>query len=443
MGILRALRVAAPLLLLTATVSACAGGGADGPAASPSCAPYAEYQGHRGSTVKVYSSIRDVEADKLARAWEGFQACTGISIDYEGSAGFEADLPGRVKAGAAPDLALFPQPGLLTGMVRAGAVKPAGKAVVANVDRWYSADWKRYGSVDGVLYGAPVDANVKSFVWYSPKYFAAKGYAVPETWADMIDLSDRIAADGVKPWCAGIESGGATGWPVTDWLEDTLLRTAGPDVYDQWVEHRIPFDDPAVVAALDRVGGILRNPAYVNGGYGGVDSVATTSFQEGGLPILQQTCAMHRQASFYSTWWPETAKVTEDGDIYAFYLPPIDPAAGRPVLGAGVFAGAFTDRPEVQALAAYLATPEFADHRAVSGNIVSANKGLDRSLLTTPVAKLSADLLADPGVTFRFDGSDLMPAAVGAGTFWAEMTGWVKGTDTATALHRIQGTWPG
>lgn len=96
----------------------------------------------------------------------------------------------------------------------------------------------------------------------------------------------------------------------------------------------------------------------------------------------------------------------------------------------------------MQALAAYLTTPEFADHRAVSGNIVSANKGLDRSLLATPIAKLSADLLADPDVTFRFDGSDLMPATVGAGTFWTEMTAWVKGTATATALHRIQGTWP-
>ncbi|MET7421967.1 extracellular solute-binding protein [Dactylosporangium sp. NPDC005555] len=436
----RALRIGV-LLAVATTATACGGG--NNPSAGAGCAPYSGYEGHHGTTVTVSSSIRDVEADKLAKAWEGFQVCTGIAIEYDGSAGFEAELPERVKAGNAPDLALFPQPGLLTSMVRAGALKPAGPQVAANVDRWFSADWKRYGSVDGVLYGAPVDANVKSFVWYSPKYFTEHGYTVPKTWAQMLDLSDRIAADGVKPWCAGIESGVATGWPVTDWLEDTLLRTAGPDVYDAWVEHRIPFDDPAVAAALDRVGGILRNPAYVNGGYGGVDSVATTAFQEGGLPILQHDCAMHRQASFYSTWWPSTARVAEDGDIYAFYLPPVDPAAGRPVLGAGVFAGAFTDRPEVQALAAYLATPDFAGRRAVSGDIVSANKGLDRDLLTSPVSKLSAELLTDPAVTFRFDGSDLMPASVGAGTFWTEMTAWVKGTDTATALHRVQGTWPG
>jgi alpha-glucoside transport system substrate-binding protein len=173
-----------------------------------------------------------------------------------------------------------------------------------------------------------------------------------------------------------------------------------------------------------------------------VDSIATTAFQESGLPILQHTCAMHRQASFYATQWPANASVAEDGDIYAFYLPPVDPAAGRPVLGAGMFAAAFTDRPEVQALAAYLSTPEFADNRARTGGGVSPNKGLDKSVLNTPLEQFCATLLTDPSVTFRFDGSDMMPAVVGAGTFWTGMGAWIKGEDTATVLHRIDMTWP-
>ncbi|MEV6924964.1 extracellular solute-binding protein [Dactylosporangium sp. NPDC051485] len=434
-------RIAA-LATAAALLGACAGSDTGGPAADAGCAGFAAYQGHRGTTVTVRSSIRDVEADKLIKAWESFQTCTRITIDYSGSADFEAQLPRDVAAGKAPDLAFFPQPGLLAAMARTGKLEPAAKATVENVDKYFSADWKRYGTVDGVLYGAPIDANVKSFVWYSPKFFAAHGYTVPRTWDELLGLSDRIAATGIKPWCAGIESGGATGWPVTDWLEDTLLRTAGPSVYDDWVGHRIPFDDSRVVAALDRVGGILRNPKYVNGGYGGVESIATTAFQEGGLPILQHTCAMHRQASFYANWWPANASVAEDGDIYAFYLPPVDPAAGRPVLGAGVFAGAFADRPEVQAVAAYLSTPDFADNRARTGGVVSANKELDKSVLGSPIEKLSASLLTDPGVTFRFDGSDQMPATVGAGTFWTGMTDWIKGADTATVLHRIETGWP-
>ncbi|MFI5915262.1 ABC transporter substrate-binding protein [Dactylosporangium sp. NPDC051541] len=437
-GVQRAAVAAATLALL----AGCAGPGSGGPAADPACAPYAAYRGHEGTTITVRSSIRDVEADKLVQAWDAFESCTGITIDYTGRADFEKTLPVDAAAGHGPDVALFPQPGLLALLARAGRLKPAAKTVAESVGRNYPPDWQRYGTVDGELYGTPIDGNVKSLVWYSPKYFDEHGYTVPQTWAELTALSDRIAATGIKPWCAGIESGGSTGWPATDWLEDTLLRTAGPAVYDQWVEHRIPFDDPRVVAALDRAGGILRNPKYVNGGLGGVDSVATTAYQEAGLPILLHECALHRQASFYTSYWPANAAIDPGGDLYAFYLPPVDPAAGRPILGAGVFAGAFTDRPEVEAFSLYLSTPAFADSRARTAGIVSPNKGLDQNLLTTPIEKLEAALLADPGVTFRFDGSDQMPPAVGAGTFWSGMTDWIKGADTATVLHHIETTWP-
>src|SRR6187401_2575414 len=122
--------------------------------------------------------------------------------------------------------------------------------------------------------------------------FADNGWEIPQTWDDMLALSDTIAATGIKPWCAGIESGAATGWPATDWLEDVMLRTAGPDTYDKWVSHEIPFNDPQVATALDEVGKILKNPDYVNGGLGDVKSVATTRFQDAGLPILDGQCAL-------------------------------------------------------------------------------------------------------------------------------------------------------
>ena len=109
-------------------------------------------------------------------------------------------------------------------------------------------DWKQYGTVDGKFYAAPLGANVKSFVWYSPQAFKDKGYEVPKTWAELLALSDKIAADNpgdeVKPWCAGIESGDATGWPATDWIEDVMLRTAGPETYDKWVNARDPVQRP-------------------------------------------------------------------------------------------------------------------------------------------------------------------------------------------------------
>ena len=182
-----------------------------------------------------------------------------------------------------------------------------------------------------------------------------------------------MAAKGIKPWCAGIESGDATGWPATDWLEDVMLRTAGPEKYDQWVNHDIPFNDPSVVTALDEVGKILKDPARVNGGYGDVKSIATTSFQEGGYPIIDGKCGLHRQASFYANQWAsldESLKVGEDGDVFAFYLPS-NTADSKPLLGGGEFLTAFNDKPETQAVQLYLMSPTWNNEKAKIGDWIS------------------------------------------------------------------------
>jgi len=332
-------------------------------------------------------------------------------------------------------------------MVATGQVKEAPPEVVANVEK-NMPDWKQLGTVDGKFYAAALGANVKSFVWYSPKAFADKGYQVPKTWAEMLALSDQIVKDNpsgdVKPWCAGIESGDATGWPATDWVEDVLLRTAGPEVYDKWVKHEIPFNDPQVATALAEVGKILKNPKYVNGGFGDVKTIASTSFQDAGQSIIDGTCYMHRQASFYAANWPQGTKVGPDGDVWAFYLPAVD-ASSKPVLTAGEFVAAFADRPEVKAFQTYLSSVEWANEREKtcgSGGCVTANKNADPNLLANPVDKLSATILTDKAATSRFDGSDQMPGAVGAGTFWKGMTNWITGQDDKSTLDYIENSWP-
>jgi len=397
-----------------------------------------------GKEVSVYTSILAPEDATQKDSYKLFTTCTGAEVNYEGSDQFETQLVVRVKAGNAPDIAYIPQPGLLSTVVSSGKVVEAPDQAAENVDKWFGEDWKNYGTVDGTFYAAPLGANVKSFVWYSPKMFADNGWAVPETWDDMLALSDDIAATGIKPWCAGIESGEATGWPATDWLEDAVLRDAGADVYDQWVAHDIPFNDPAIAGALDRVGGILKNDAYVNGGYGDVSSIATTAFQDGGLPILDGDCALHRQASFYAAQWPEGTDVTEDGDVFAFYLPTTNDANGKPVLGGGEFVTAFDDRLEVQAFQTYLSTDVWANEKAIAtplGGWVSANTGLLIDNLVSPIDQLSAETLQDPDAVFRFDGSDQMPSAVGAGSFWKEMTAWITGESTSDALDNIESSW--
>jgi len=436
----------------TATTAAPGTTGTATATASDECAAYKEYGDLTGKTITVFTSIAaEAEAKPHTDSYKPFEKCTGATIKYEGSREFESQLPVRLQAGNAPDIAYIPQPGLLQTLVRdnPGKVFEAGALATKNVETYYDPSWKGYGSVDGKFYAVPVGANVKSFVWYSPSAFADKGYAVPTTWDELIALSDKIVADNpdgdIKPWCAGIESGTATGWPATDWVEDVMLRVNGPDVYDQWVNHEIPFNDAKVVAALDQVGTILRNDKYVNGGLGDVKSIATTAFADAGLPVADGQCYMHRQASFYQANWDKGTVVGEDGDVWAFYLPSMS-ADSKPVLGGGEFAAAFSDRPEVQAFQAYLASPEWSNAKAIAtpnGGWLSANKKLDINNLAKPVDKLSFSMLADEKAVFRFDGSDLMPSAVGAGAFWKQMTNWIAlGKTSQETADAIEKAWP-
>jgi len=450
----RATRAAVAVLSATALLSfaACSSGTDNGGGGGTTdCAAYEAYGDLTGKTVTVFTSIAsDSEAKPHTDSYIPFEECTGATIKYEGSRDFEAQLPVRIKAGNAPDIAYIPQPGLLNTLVtdNPGKVFAAGDLATKNVDTYYAPEWKTYGSVDGTFYAVPVGANVKSFVWYSPSMFADKGYAVPTTWDEMMALTDTISKtnEGAsRPWCAGIESGGATGWPATDWVEDVMLRENGPEVYDQWVSHEIPFNDPKVVSALNKVGAILKNPAYVNGGLGDVKSIATTSFTEAGLPVADGQCYMHRQASFYQANWDEGTTVGEDGDVWAFYLPSMTPDT-KPVLGGGEFAAAFSDRPEVQAFQAYLASPEWSNAKAKAtpnGGWLSANKDLDPNNLTKPIDRLSYEILSDDQAVFRFDGSDLMPSAVGAGSFWKQMTNWIAlNKSSQEVADAIEKSWP-
>ncbi len=451
----RRLAAVAGGLSLAFALAACSGGGgssdsdSSGDAASVAgidCAAYQSFGDLKGKKVHVYTSIVDPEGKTQIDSYKPFEECTGVTIQYEASREFEAQLLVRIKAGNAPDIAYVPQPGLLATLVdQTKKVVPAPAEVEANVDKNWEESWKEYGTVDGTFYAAPLGSNVKSYVWYSPKMFEDGGYEVPTTWADLMALTKEIQAKTNKPvWCAGIESGDATGWPATDWLEDLVLRTAGPDTYDQWYKHEIPFNDPKIATALDTVGTVLKDPNYVNAGLGAVKSIATTPWTDAGFPILSGKCYMSRAANFYQTQWKPGTTVAPDGDVYAFYLP-TDQTDIKPVEVGAEFVAAFNDRPEVKAFQTYLSSADWANNKAKAtpdGGWVSANTGLDPNNLATEFDKLSAQILADPKAVARFDASDLMPGKVGAGTFWTGMVKWITGEDTNKVLTEIEASWP-
>jgi len=410
------------------------------------CSAYEQYGTFEGKTVTVGGTILDLEADRLVESWKDFQTCTGIKVTYQGTSEFEAQIAVLAEGGNAPDVGIIPQPGLLQRLAEGGWLIPASKAVEDNVDKFWSEDWKAYGTYDGVFYAAPLMASIKGYVWYSPSAFEEAGYEIPTTLDELKALSEEIASTGDKPWCVGLESGEATGWPGTDWIEDFVLRMAGADVYDQWVTHEIPFNDPRIAEAFDAVGEYLKNDAMVNGGIGDVSTQISEAFQTAGLPILDGECWMHHQASFYETFWNpdggDANTVAPDGTVWAFLLPPVSADDPQAVTGGGEFPVAFRDAEEVEAFRAYLSSDTWANNRVSLGGVISANKGLDPNVASSELLKQSIEILQDPDTTFRFDGSDLMPGAVGADSFWKGIVAWVGGQSTQTVLDTIEASWP-
>jgi len=395
-------------------------------------------------TVSVYSTVTGTEATAQSKSFDDFTTCTGVKVNNNADKNFEQQVLVQAKSGNAPDIAIVPQPGLLAQLVATGKVVKPPQQTLDNITKYWSDSVSKYGIVNGTMYSVPFDASVKSLVWYSPKMFAAKGYTVPTTWDEMVALSDKIAADpnGVKPWCAGVESGVATGWTATDWLEEAVLRQAGPDVYDQWISHKVKFSDPQIAAALASVGKIWKNPTYVNAGIGDVNSIAKTAFADAGLPIQSGKCYMMQQASFYELNFKNNPKISPTGDIYAFYLPVMNDKFGKPVEIAGSLVTAFSSQPQVQAFQYYMSTAHYANDRAKQSAFISANKGLTLASVTDPIQQLSVKIIQDPQTVARFDASDQMPAAVGSGAEWSQLTAWITGQSDATTLAQIDVAWP-
>lgn len=393
-----------------------------------------------GSTVTVFGKWTEGEGEAFVAALEPFETATGIDVQYEGSSEFETLITVRVEGGNAPDIAGFPQPGLLAEFVRGGHVPDHANLVdVDLLNEQYSPAWIDLATVDGQLSGVFYRASTKSIVWYPVEAFAEAGYTIPTTWDELIALSDQIVADGGTPWCVSMEHGGVTGWVATDWVEDVLLRTAEPEIYDQWVNHEIPFNHPAVQNAAEIVGEIWFNEEYV---YGGTTGILTIWVGDTQTPMFDEAgpqCWMHRQAGWIPDFWPEGKVAGVDSSF--FYLPPIDPAFGNPVLGGGDVFAAFNDRPETAALLQYLASAEGAEVWVKAGGFISPNRDVPAEWYGNYVDQAQADILQN-ATTLRFDASDLMPAEVGAGTFWTGMVDWVSGTDIETVLQNIEDSWP-
>lgn len=374
------------------------------------------------------------ELDAFEATVKPFEEETGIDVVIEAVG---RDLPTvlvtRFEAGNPPDMAAMPNPGQMKEFVEQDGLVAFDKSIVAD----HPQAFVDLGSVDGKLHGVFIAADLKSLVWYNSKAFEAKGYEVPTTWNELIALSDQIVADGGTPWCIGLESGAASGWPGTDWIEDIMLRTAGPKIYDQWVSHKIEWTDTVVHRAWELFGEIARNENYL---YGGTTGALTINFGDAPNPLFTDPpgCYLHRQATFIQSFIKKTnpdLKPVEDYNI--FLLPPINPEHGNPLLGAGDLIGAFNDTPEVRKFMEYLASAKAQEIWVGTLGKLGVNKNVDPAVYPDPITAKAAKMLAE-AETFRFDASDLMPASVGAGTFWTGIMDYVGGDSLTSVLKKIE-----
>lgn len=360
---------------------------------------------------------------------------TGIGMAFEGTRDLAAVLTTRVEAGNPPDLAILPNPGQMYELAEDGNLIDISKFMdMDKLNTNYAKAWLDLASYDGTLYGIFYKVANKSLIWYNPTAFADGGYNIPTTWDELIALSDKIVSDGKTPWAIGFESGAASGWPATDWIEDIMLRTAGPDVYDKWVSHEIPWTDPAVKTAWETFGEIVGKEDYQ---YGGTTGTLTSFFGDAPASLFTDPpgAYMHRQASFITGFFPEGVEAVTDYDFFPF--PPIDPAYGTPVLGGADLIVMFNDTPEARELMKYLASAQPQEIWASAGGFISPSKEVNLDSYPDELTKKMADMVVKAEV-FRFDASDLMPAAVGAGSFWSGTLDYVGGEDLDTVLGDIE-----
>lgn len=399
----------------------------------------------KGTAVTIFGPFTDQDEVKFNDTMKSFEEATGIDIQYTGTKEFEATITTRVEGGDAPDIADFPQPGLMARFAAQGKIIDVSTFIpMEKLQEQYIQSWIDMSMVSGpdgnpIVGGVWQRFNGKSLVWYPKKAWDEAGYTIPTTWDEMMALTQQIADDGDTAWCIGIESGVATGWPATDWMEEIMLRTTSLENYDMWVRGELKFASPEVKNAAEVMAELWLNDSYV---YGGAKTIATTFFGDAPTPMFEDPpkCWLHKQGNFITSFFPAGKEALVDYDV--FYLPPIDEEYGKPFLVAGDIMSMFNDRPEVRAVMEYFTSAEHLKGWLAAGGALAPQKDVDLAWYGSDLERNIA-ALANEATSVRFDASDLMPGEVGSGSFWKGMTNYVSGvTDLDTALEEIDAAWP-
>lgn len=393
-------------------------------------------------TVTILGAFGGQEQEAFEASLAPFQKESGITIQYTPDQDFTTTIQQRVGAGDAPDIALFPQPGGLFDL--AENVTPID--VFLDYDQLNSTlipGFLDSARLQGRVMGAPMRMACKSLIWYPKAAYDAAGYSTsPATMQELIGIGDQIKASGITPWSDTWGSDQATGWVGTDWIEEYMLRVHGPDVYDDWTSHRIPFNDERVVQVFDLVGELLKTEGNV---LGGVDTMINTPFSEAPLPLFENPprAMLVRQGNFVTGFFPEDVLANIDTEVGVYAMPTWEGGfEGQPILGGGDLAALFNLNDDSAKVMAFLTSDKFGAEWAKAGGWLSPHKTFPQENYADETTRSIAKIASEAAV-FRYDGSDLMPNAVGGGTFWTNMVEWLQGAKTSQqACDAIEASWP-
>lgn len=373
-----------------------------------------------------------------------FEAESGIDIQYVADQDFTTTILLRVNSGDAPDIGLFPQPGGVMQLAADGRIVPIDQFLdYDQLDSTLVTGFLDSARYQGRVYAAPMRMAVKSIVWYPKKAYEEGGWSTePATLTELGEVAQQIQSDsGEKPWCVGWESAQATGWVGTDWIEEYMLRLHGPDVYDDWIYGRMPFNDEKVVAAFEAYGELINDDTVL----GGSTAILSTPFAEAMTPAFQDDpdCYLMRQGNFATGFFPADMQEKLDEEVGIFVFPPAEGGfEGQPILGGGDLAAAFSYDSDTVAVMEFLSSPEFGGPWAQGGGWLSPHTTFDQSQYADDLTRQIADMAYNADV-FRFDGSDVMPKEVGSDSFWKAMVEFQSGAKTAEQVtEEVWNSWP-
>jgi alpha-glucoside transport system substrate-binding protein len=398
-------------------ITACTSGGGNGNQAGSS------------TDVTVWTAWGGAELKAFKDVLAPFEATSGIKVHLTTNRDSTNQIANGIQAGTdLPDIAPGPtDPNMVKDWAGKGALKSIETALGDQFSNYISntypalttppngqTDDYYIGVVGGKHYEMMVKTQVKGLIWYNKHVFTGQA---PTSFDQLLSISpSQYGAQSL--FCAGFESGAASGWPASDQIDNIIMRQSGDQVYINWVQGKQKFTSAPIKLGYQT---FLKEVA-AGSVYGGKNTVLSTNFAKAGDPLFNTTkgCLFLEQATFITSFFQQdfpsqNLKAGTDFDFFAH------PSMGNSQYDGNVngfydnFA-MYNDTPAARKLMQYMATKDAQQIWANDGGTLGAIKTLTYN---DPVFARAADI-AKGAKNLLVTAGDFMPADMQK-AFWQSL----------------------